>query len=501
MSLANDYAGLSEDARSALDRRYELFIGGEWRAPAASGYHAVFDPSHGGAIASVATADETDVDAAVAAARLAFDEGPWPRMRPHEREALILRLADLIGAQGEALSQIETVNSGKLLPNTRAIDVGFSITTLRYMAGWSTKIAGKTLDLSVPYAPGMAFTGFTRLRPVGVVAGITPWNVPLCEAVFKLAPVLATGCTVVIKPAEQTPLTTLALARLCQEAGVPPGVVNVITGGREVGAALVAHPDVDKINFTGSTAAGRQIAAVAAPQMKKYNLELGGKSPVVIAADADLDLAIPGAAWAILGNHGQNCCAGSRLYVHASLFDRVIEGVAEIARAVRIGPGLDPASQMGPMVNHAHRDRVLAFVEEGRRAGASLVYGGESVADPGAYLNPALLVGLPHENRLVQEEIFGPVLVAERFEEMDAVMARVNGTSYGLGASIWSRDFETINRFFDRVEAGIVWINNHNTLDPAVPFGGWKESGVGMELGEEGLMSHLRVKAGVVCRA
>ncbi len=499
MTLANDYSLLTEDARAFLAETRQLYIAGGWREPRSGQYRDIVDPSHGGIVARVADAGVDDVDDAVRAARDAFERGPWPAMRPHEREAIMLRLADLIAANAETIAQIETVNSGKLIGNTRLFDADFSVHTLRYMAGWATKIAGKTMELSVPYLPGVRFSGFTRMQPIGVVAGIMPWNVPLCEAVWKLAPVLATGCTILLKPAEQTPLTALLLAELCREAGVPAGVVNVVSGaGSVVGAALVAHPDVAKINFTGSTEVGRAIAASAGSRLKKYNLELGGKSPVVIARDADLDLAIPGAAWAILGNHGQNCCAGSRLYVDRGLFDRVIEGVAEIAQNLKIGPGLDPTTGLGPMVSAAHRDRVVSYVERGVRDGGSLVYGGDAVDDPGAYMRPALIVGAKPTDAVVQEEIFGPVLVAFPFDDMDDVMEQVNGTSFALGASIWSRDFATINRFVDRVEAGTVWINNHNTLDLSLPFGGWKQSGVGHELGEEGLYSHLAVKAGVV---
>lgn len=496
MTLANDYNLLNDEARRQLGQPGLLHIGGEWR-PAESGETmAVIDPSSGKEVTRVARADARDVNAAVAAARRAFESGPWPRMRPHEREILMLKLAGLLDQWSETLAQIETVSSGKLIQNTRLIDAEFSAHCLRYMAGWASKMGGRTHELSVPYAPGQRFTGETRLFPIGVVAGITPWNVPLAEAVFKLAPVLATGCTLVLKPAESTPLTTLLLARLCEEAGIPPGVVNVVTGeGSVVGQALVSHPGVDKINFTGSTAVGRMIAATAGPAMKKFNLELGGKSAVVICADADLEEAIPGAAWAILGNHGQNCCAGSRLYVHDSLFDKVMEGVAAIAESLKIGPGLDPASQLGPMVSHAHRDRVAGYVERGVADGAALFSGGAPVDDPGAYLRPAILVPKRDETAVVQEEIFGPVLVAGRFNELSSVMDRVNGTEFGLGASIWSRDVDLIDQFIDKAEAGMVWINNHNTLDLAMPFGGWKQSGVGHELGEEGVRSHMAIKS------
>ncbi len=497
MNLENDYSTLTPDARDFATSPKQIFVGGDWREPLSGEYYEIVDPANGEELARIAQAGDADVDAAVMAARTAFETGPWPRMRPNQREEILQRLAQLLLDNSDPLSQMETLNSGKLIQNTRLFDVEFSAHFLRYMSGWPSKTYGKTQDLSVPYMPIGEFVGITRYQPVGVVAGITPWNVPLAEAIWKVAPVLATGCCIVLKPAEQTPLTSLRLAELCMEAGVPAGVVNVITGDGRTGAALVEHPGIDKITFTGSTEVGKKIAASASARLKKYTLELGGKSPVVIAKDADLAKAIPGAAWAILGNHGQNCCAGSRLYVARDVFDEVIAGVAEIAKGLKIGPGLDPSSELGPMVSHAHRDRVAGFVQRAASGGANLLCGGDPVDAGGAYINPAVISGLDHQAEAVQEEIFGPVLVAFPFKDMDEAIARANDTKYGLGASIWSENISTINRFFNEVNAGTIWVNNHNTLDMALPFGGWKQSGSGQELGEEGMLSHLRMKAGV----
>jgi phenylacetaldehyde dehydrogenase len=347
--------------------------------------------------------------------------------------------------------------------------------------------------------PPGEFFSFTQREPVGVVAGIVPWNVPLCQAVWKLAPALAAGCTVVLKPAEPTPLTALRLADLALEAGIPEGVVNVVTGsGSVTGAALVTHPGVDKISFTGSTATGRLIAAHAATSFKKYNLELGGKSPVVVMPDADLEKAIPGAAWAIFGNHGQNCCAGSRLYVHDSVFDKVVEGVAEIAKSIRLGPGLDPATQMGPLVNKSQQERVLSYIASGRAEGASVLTGGEPLDHAGCYVQPTVLVNTAQTMRVVQEEIFGPVLVASKFTDEAEALRYANDSEYGLGASIWTRDISRVHRFIRGFKAGNVWVNVHNVLDTALPFGGTKNSGVGHDLGEQSVLDHTRIKAAVV---
>ena len=496
--LENDRSVLSRPAASFLARRHGMRIGGETRFGRA-GQLQVLDPTSGEVVAEVPAGDAHDVDQAIAAARAAFEHGSWARLKPHLRAELILKLADALAAHSAALAEIEAVNSGRLLVNTRLFDVDLSVHVLRYFAGFATRIQGKTVDLSVPYLPDAEFTGFTRRDPVGVVAAIVPWNVPLCQAVWKAAPALATGCTLVLKPAEQTPLTALWLAELAEEVGIPPGVINVITGtGPVTGAALVAHPGIDKISFTGSTATGRSIAAIAGRALKPCTLELGGKSPVVILEDADLEAAIPGAAWAIFGNHGQNCCAGSRLFVHERHFNRVVEGVAKIAREIKLGPGLAPDSQMGPLISRAQQARVLDYVADARSAGAEVLAGGRAPSVRGSYVEPTVLTRVQPDMRAVREEIFGPVLVAMSFSHNEEAIALANRCAYGLGASVWTRDVSTVHRFVKALEVGTVWVNNHNVLDMALPFGGLKDSGLGYELSEEAIHSHTRLKSVVL---
>ncbi len=497
--LSNDLAKLNQASSDYFKSDKTMLINGVRQEASDGATFPVYDPSSGEQIAEVPHADTDDVNAAVQAARDAFDNGPWSKLKPATRERMILKLADLLEQNAQEFAEIEAVNSGRTLMNTRLFDVDLSVDYLRYMAGWATKIHGKTIDTSVPYAPDMDFFAYTKREPLGVVAGITPWNVPLGQSIWKLAPVLATGCTIVLKPAEQAPLTTLRFGQLIEAAGIPPGVVNVITGyGHTTGAALVAHPLVDKISFTGSSETGKKIAVQAASQLKKYTLELGGKSPVIILDDADLDIAIPGAAWAIYGNHGQNCCAGSRLYVHQSIYDRVIEGVAEIAAGIKLGPALDPDTQMGPLISSEQQKRVIGYIESGVAQGASIMTGGCTLDHSGFYVQPTVLVNTQHDMKVVQEEIFGPVVVASPFEDIEEVLIRANDIKYGLGASIWTQNISRMLRLVPRIKAGTVWVNTHNVLDLAVPFGGVKESGVGSELGEEAIYQHTQIKATII---
>lgn len=498
-ALSNDYNRLTPGARDFLFKPQPMLVGGQFVTADSEASIDIIDPSNGEKIGAVPAAGEADVERAVTAARLAFDTGPWRRMTPGERERLLLRLADLVERDAELLAQIEAVESGRSYATARAFDSDLSATCIRYMAGWATKLEGKTLDLTIPYAPGLQTFAYTRYEAVGVVAAITPWNVPLCQVAWKMAPALAAGCTIVIKPSELTPLGALHFARLVMEAGFPDGVVNIISGtGSEAGKALVAHPLVDKISFTGSTAVGREIASVAARNFKKVTLELGGKSPMVMLADADLENAIPGGALAIFANHGQNCCAGSRLYVHRSIHDKVVAGIADIAGATVLGSSLDPDTQMGPLVSKRQQERVLSFVDSAREEGAEIVAGGAALDHVGAYVRPTVLAGVRQDMRVVREEIFGPVLSVMAFDDESEALRLANDTEYGLGASIWTQDVKKVHAFTRGFKAGTVWVNIHNVLDMAMPFGGIRNSGIGHDLGQESVLANCNLKASVI---
>ena len=493
--LDNDFGLLGDAARAAMGRSHGLYVDG--RAVETGRSYALTDPTSGAEFARAAEAGPAEVDAAVDAARRAL-AGAWGRLRPHERERRMLRLADLLEAHEREMSEIETLCSGRLLGNTAGVDVQYSAHVLRYMAGWATKLEGQTMRLSVPYIPDGDLRGYTFREPVGVVGAIVPWNVALGIAVWKIAPALAAGCTIVLKPAPQTPLSALRFAELALEAGIPEGVINIVTGsGAEVGELLVAHPGVAMVSFTGSTEVGRKIAGQAAAQFKKYSLELGGKSPVIVMEDADVDQVAQAAAWAIFGNHGQNCCAGSRLYVHRSIHDAVIEGVAAVARGIELSAPLQDGAVMGPVVSHAQQRRILSYVEGGLADGARLVTGGAAPDHPGAYVQPTVLDGARPGMAAVRDEIFGPVLMAAAFDTEQEVLALANQSRFGLGASVFTRDTDRIRRMTDGLEAGSVWINVHNALDVALPFGGWKDSGVGNDLGEAAVLGHTRLKASV----
>ncbi len=479
-----------------LRRPARLLIGGEWVQPAASERIPVIDPATGAEIASVADATRADVDKAVAAAREAFERGAWSTLLPAQREALIWRLADLIDEHADELAELESIDNGKTKQMAGIVDVPGARNYLRYMAGWATKIEGSTIDISVGAPPGGRINAYTRREPVGVVAQIIPWNFPLVMAAWKLGPALAAGCTCVLKPAEQTPLTALRLGDLIIEAGFPPGVVNILTGyGETVGAALVTHPGVDKIAFTGSTLVGKAINKAATDTLKRVSLELGGKSPVIVLPDADVESVIGGAAGAIFFNAGQVCAAGSRLYVHRKIFDRVVEGVGGAAQSIRLGPGLDPATQMGPLVSREQQERVISYIESGRNDGASVVAGGNTPSHPGFYVKPTVLADVNRAMRVVQEEIFGPVLVAQRFDDLDEVAALANDTPYGLSASIWSNDLKAVHRLVPKIKAGTVWVNTHGPVDANMPFGGFKHSGIGREHGRVGVEMYTELKS------
>ena len=494
----NDNVGLLDAKTTAFieRRRHKMLIGNEWLEAADGSRFDVINPANESVLGSVPAGGPADTDRAVAAARLAFDTGPWSRARPSKRQQKLLRLADLVERDAQTLAQIESLDNGKSAQIARAVDIALTVDFFRYMAGWATKITGATIETSVPYAPGADFFTYTRKEAVGVVAAIVPWNFPLLVAAWKLGPALAAGCTLVLKPAEQTPLSALYLGELIVEAGFPPGVVNIVTGnGESAGASLTRHPKVNKISFTGSTEVGKLIGKTAMDNMTRVTLELGGKSPVIVLDDCDPSVAATGAANAIFFNQGQVCCAGSRLYVHRKMFDQVTTQVAQIAERLKLGHGLDPHAQMGPLVSQEQMDRVRNYIDIGRREGARVVTGGSRAGDQGYFVQPTVLSGNSQTLRVVQEEIFGPVVVALPYDDLDQVAAWANDTPYGLGASIWSNDLSAVQRLIPKIKAGTVWVNCHSMLDSSMPFGGYKLSGFGRDMGRESLDAYLETQS------
>jgi phenylacetaldehyde dehydrogenase len=473
----------------------QLFINGQWADAASGKMFETPNPATGETLARVAEGDAEDIDRAVRAARRAFEEGPWSRMTPSERGRIIWRIGDLILEHLDELAQLESLDNGKPFAVARAADVALAADLFHYMAGWATKIEGNTINISVPYMPGANFHSYTLREPLGVVGQIIPWNFPLLMAAWKIGPALATGNCVVLKPAEQTPLTALRLAGLIAEAGMPDGVVNVVSGfGETAGAALAAHNDVDKVAFTGSTEVGKLILRAAAGNLKKLTLELGGKSPNVVFDDAG-PAAVEGAANAIFFNHGQCCVAGSRLYVQRGRFDEVVDGVAEIAKSIKMGSGMESGTQMGPLVSDEQLRRVTGFLDSGKAEGATALAGGGRYGDRGYFVEPTVLTNTRPDMQVVREEIFGPVLVAAPFTDLDEIAAVANDSEYGLGAGIWTSDISKAHALAKKIRAGTIWINCYNVFDAALPFGGYKQSGWGREMGHEVLNAYTEVKA------
>lgn len=482
--------GLNVRVERFLEDRKKLYINGQFVESRSQKTFETYNPATGEVLANVYEAGPEDIDLAVKAARKAFDEGPWSKMSAAQRSRLMYKLADLMEENKDELAQLETLDNGKPIRETTNADIPLAIEHMRYYAGWSTKIVGQTIPVNGP------FLNYTRHEAVGVVGQIIPWNFPLLMAMWKLGAALATGCTVVLKPAEQTPLSALYLAELIAEAGFPAGVVNIVPGfGETAGQPLVDHPLVDKIAFTGSTEVGKLIMQKAANTLKRVTLELGGKSPNILLPDADLTKAIPGALNGVMFNQGQVCCAGSRVFIQKKQFDNVIADMARHAQKIKQGAGIHADTEMGPLVSIEQQNRVLGYIEKGLNEGAELVAGGEKPFDQGYFVSPTIFADVRDEMTIAKEEIFGPVISAMPYDDLDELIARANNSQYGLAAGVWTQDVAKAHYIAERLRAGTVWVNCYNAFDAASPFGGYKQSGIGREMGSYALNSYTEVKS------
>lgn len=483
---------MSQAAKDFLSKKHQLWINGKWADANSKQFIDVINPANGKVISSISDANQTDLDTAVKTARTAFEGPDWGEMKPTQRMRIIHKFGDLLEQNLEELAYLEMMDNGKPLSLTTSVDIPASAGALHYYAGWADKINGRTINMNMPGE----YHAYTLREPVGVVGLIVPWNFPLVMAAMKLGPALAAGCTCILKPAEDTSMTALRIAELGTEAGLPDGVLNVLTGyGHSIGAAIAAHPGIDKVAFTGSTQTGKAIVGSSIDNLKKVTLELGGKAPNIILPDADLEKAIPASAMAIFFNSGQVCTAASRLYVHEDVYDKVIHGVAEVAKSLSIGPGTDQKAFIGPLISEKQMNRVLSYIEKGKAEGGEIITGGKRFGDTGFFVEPTVIGNTNNSMTVVKEEIFGPVLVVQSFKDIDQVVALANDTDYGLSAVIWTQKISDGHKLAKRIKAGNVGINTASSADWDLPIGGMKQSGWGRENGEEGLLNYLQTKA------